>query len=77
MVLPAGTEDADEPRAWNVWVLDRLAREGAGVDTARDEERALLLMHLREFAGPDGLLPGSFDDLVRESFGELAAASGG
>ena len=48
----------------------RLAREGAGVDAARDEERALLLMHLREFAGPTGCLPASFDDLVRESFGE-------
>ena len=34
-------------------------------------------MHLRGFAGPDGLLPASFDDLVRESFGELAAVGGG
>jgi hypothetical protein len=73
-VLPPASEGVDEPREWNIWELDRLARDGAGVDAARDEERALLLMHLREFAGPDGLLPGSFDDLVRESFGELAAA---
>jgi hypothetical protein len=60
-----------------VWELDRLVRESAGADAVRDEERALILMHLREFAGPDGLLPPSFDDLVRESFGELIAARGG
>jgi hypothetical protein len=72
-VLDPASDDVDEPRQWNIWELDRLARDGAGVDAARDEERALLLLHLREFAGPDGLLPGSFDDLVRESFGELAA----
>ena len=76
-VPPPPSEDADEPREWNIWQLDRLARDGAGVDAARDEERALLLMHLRGFAGPDGLLPASFDDLVRESFGELVAVAGG
>ena len=76
-VQPPAGDDADEPREWNIWALDRLARDGAGVDAARDEERALLLMHLREFAGPDGLLPPSFDDLVRESFGELAAVGEG
>lgn len=76
-VLPPASEYADEPREWNIWQLDRLTRDGAGVDAARDEERALLLMHLREFAGPDGLLPASFDDLVRESFGELVAVGSG
>jgi hypothetical protein len=76
-VLPAASEYADEPREWNIWQLDRRARDGSGVDAARDEERALLLMHLRGFAGPDGLLPASFDDLVRESFGELVAVGSG
>ena len=28
-------------------------------------------MYLREFAGPDGLLPVDFDGLVRDSFGDL------
>jgi hypothetical protein len=28
-------------------------------------------MHLREFANADGMLPETFDPLVRESFGEL------
>jgi hypothetical protein len=29
------------------------------------------LHYLREYAGPDGMLPLDFDGLVRESFGEL------
>ncbi|HET8607950.1 MAG TPA: hypothetical protein VFL66_13100, partial [Gaiellaceae bacterium] len=62
------------PREWNLWSLEQLAREGAGADAARDEERAYLLMYLREFANPDGLLPTDFDPLVRESFGELLVA---
>jgi outer membrane biosynthesis protein TonB len=59
------------PRRWNLWDLERLARAGEGADSARDEERTVLLMQLRQFAGADGMLPESFDPLVRESFGEL------
>jgi hypothetical protein len=40
----------------------------------RDEERTFLLMYLREFAGPDGILPADFDSLVRDSFGDLVGA---
>ena len=60
-----------EPREWNVWELERRARERAGVDTARDEEWGYLLLYLREFASPEGTLPRDFDPLVRESFPEL------
>jgi hypothetical protein len=60
-----------EPREWNLWDLERAARAVAGDDLASDEERAFLLMYLREFAGPDGSLPASFDTLVRDSFGDL------
>jgi hypothetical protein len=60
-----------EPRRWNLWDLERLSRENAGADVALDEERTFLLMYLREFAGPDGLLPVDFDGLVRDSFGTL------
>ena len=60
-------------RQWNVWDLERLAREHAGDDPILDEERTFLLMYLRDFAGPDGLLPVDFDDLVRQSFGALVA----
>jgi hypothetical protein len=61
-------------REWNVWELERLARQRAGRDMGRDEEWALLLVYLREFAGPDGTLPADFDSLVRESFPELIEA---
>lgn len=61
------------PEQWNVWDLERLAREHAGGDPIADEERTFLLMYLRDFAGPDGQLPADFDALVRQSFGELVA----
>jgi hypothetical protein len=61
------------PRQWNVWDLERVAREDAGGDPVVDEERTFLLMYLRDFAGADGLLPADFDDLVRQSFGGLVA----
>ena len=61
------------PRQWNVWDLERVAREGSGGDPIADEERTFLLMYLRDFAGADGLLPVDFDDLVRQSFGGLVA----
>jgi len=63
-----------EPRRWNLWDLERLAREGAGEDPIADEERTFLLMYLRDFAGADGLLPVDFDDLVRQSFSSLLVA---
>ena len=62
----------DSPRTSNLWDLERVAREQAVGDAARDEERSFLLMYLREFAEPDGLLPPEFDLLVRDSFGEAA-----
>ena len=61
------------PQEWNVWEIERLARERSGVDPARDEEWGYLLIYLREFASPDGALSTDFDALVRESFGELIA----
>jgi hypothetical protein len=65
--LPAN----DSPREWNLWELERAARDHGGDDIARNEERSYLLMYLREFAGPDGILPADFDALVRESFGDV------
>ena len=61
----------DSPREWNLWELERAARDHGGDDVAQNEERSYLLMYLREFAGPDGILPADFDALVRESFGDL------
>jgi hypothetical protein len=63
-----------QPQEWNLWTLEKLARERAA-DPARDEELAFLLMYLRDFANPDGVLPRNFDSLVRESFGDLIAGA--
>ena len=70
VTLPASAE----PREWNLWELERVTREAAGADAARDEERSFLLMYLREFADPDGMLPVTFDPLVRETFGDVLGA---
>jgi hypothetical protein len=59
------------PREWNLWALERAARDHATDDVARNEERSYLLMYLREFAGPDGILPTDFDGLVRDAFGDV------
>jgi hypothetical protein len=64
----------DGPREWNLWELERLARDHAGDDVARDEERSFLLMYLREFANSEGMLPADFDGVVRESFGDVLDA---
>jgi hypothetical protein len=61
----------DSPREWNLWELERAARDHATDDVVRNEERSYLLMYLREFAGPDGILPTDFDGLVRDAFGDV------
>jgi hypothetical protein len=61
----------DRPREWNLWELERAVRDHATDDVARNEERSYLLMYLREFAGPDGVLPTDFDGLVRDAFGDM------
>jgi hypothetical protein len=60
-----------EPRQWNLWELERIARDHAGTDPARDDERTYLLLSLRDHAQPDGNLPLEFDQLVRDAFGDL------
>ena len=62
-----------EPQEWNLWELERLVRDAASPDVARNEELSYLLHYLREFASSDGVLPVDFDSLVRESFGEIVA----
>jgi hypothetical protein len=62
------------PREWNLWELERRAREQAG-ENAPDEEWTALFIHLRQFANAEGVLPKEFDDLVRESFAELIQAA--
>lgn len=57
------------PRMWNLWELERLAREEFEGDAL--EESRYLFIHLRQFARADGSLPLEFDELVRDSFGSL------
>lgn len=64
-----------QPRAWNLWELERLVRSRAGDDPLRDEEWGYLLVYLRDFASPEGVLSEDFDALVRESFGDLLEAA--
>jgi hypothetical protein len=61
-------------REWNIWELERRAREQAR-DAGRDQEWAALFMHLRQFANADGVLPMQFDGLIRESFSKLIQAA--
>jgi hypothetical protein len=60
-----------ERRRWNVFELERRARQIAGADPARDEELTFLLLHLREFGDISGELDEQFDPFVRESFPDL------
>jgi hypothetical protein len=73
-VVTLATHASALPREWNLWELERLARERTGDDSVRDEEWQFLFMYLRDFADPNGVLPASFDGLVRESFSELISA---
>jgi hypothetical protein len=57
-----------EPLQWNLWDLERIAREEVREHPERREEWSYLFLHLREFAHADGSLPTEFDGLVRESF---------
>ena len=67
-------EPSSAPREWNIWELQHLVRERP--DDDRHEEWAALIASLRDFARVDGTIPGKFDELVRDSFGELLAEDG-
>jgi hypothetical protein len=72
--VPPAPPTPPPAREWNIWDLERSAREQAG-DAPRDEEWSALFTHLRPYANADGILPKEFDDLVRESFGQLIEAA--
>jgi hypothetical protein len=72
--LAPGHRPPPAPREWNLWDLERRAREPGGY-AIRDAEWAALFIHLREFATAEGTLPKEFDELVRQSFAELIQAA--
>lgn len=66
-----------EPRSWNLWDLERIAREAGREHPERRDEWSYLFLNLRQFAHADGSLPAEFDSLVRESFAGLLERSPG
>jgi len=71
---PAAERPPAPAKEWNLWDLERRARERAG-GAPRDEEQSALFVNLREFATAEGVLPQEFDALVRESFADLIHAA--
>lgn len=72
--IAAGPEARKAARSvgdWNIWQLERLLAAQTKPNPERDYERSMMLVYLREFADSDGQLPPQFDELVRESFGDL------
>ena len=67
--VPIDAAPEPEPQRWNIWDLERAVRDGGEVS----EEQEFLLIYLRDYADPDGLLPLDFDGLVRESFPDALA----
>jgi hypothetical protein len=59
-------------RSWNVWRLERVLQD----NDPDNAELVFLLVYLRDYAGPDGMLPQRLDSLVRVSFGDLLAKAG-
>jgi hypothetical protein len=68
--LPVSPQVSSAPGSWNVRNQERVVRERDG----SNEELQFLLLYLRDYASPSGMLPPDFDGLVRESFGDLLAA---
>jgi outer membrane biosynthesis protein TonB len=75
-VVDLRTRATGTPRRWNLWDLERRARDEQQRSPDRYEEWSYLFVHLRQFATPDGSLPTEFDGLVRESFGDLLEHAG-
>jgi hypothetical protein len=63
---PPRQQQQRAPVRWNIWSLERVAREHP-----ESEELGYLVLSLRDFADAAGQLPADFDPLVRESFGDL------
>jgi capsular polysaccharide biosynthesis protein len=57
--------------AWNLNALRRLVEEHGAEHPERLDAWNTYLFFLRDHAGPDGRLPGSFDALVEEEFADL------
>jgi hypothetical protein len=61
--------------SWSLGDLGRLVEDNASDHPELIDEWRYYLLYLREFAGPGGGLPASFDALVAEAFGDLLRAA--
>lgn len=68
---PDARKAAGPVGGWNIWQLERLLAAQVKPDPERDYERSMMLVYLRDFADSDGQLPPQFDELARETFGDL------
>ncbi len=57
--------------AWNLLVLERLVNDRGAEFPERRDEWISYLYFLREYAEPDGTVPGGFDWLIQDTFAEL------
>ena len=73
---PERPEPVDGYR-WNLETLTRLVEESADYFPDRADEWRYTLFYLRNEARVDGALPGKFDSLVEECFGELLGTTAG
>lgn len=72
-LTPEEERERWQPRSWNLWELERAARERGDAN----EERDFLFLYLRDYADPTGTLPVDFDGLVRDSFADLLSSATG
>jgi hypothetical protein len=70
-VVSIGEHRRAEPREWNLWELEKMARVEARRTPERADEWSYMFVHLRQYAEPGGQLPADFDALVRDAFGSL------
>jgi Chain length determinant protein len=68
--LPLPAAMAEDGR-YNLVTLERLVEARSGEFPHRADEWTSYLYFLREYAGPDGAVPASFDWLIQETFAEL------
>jgi len=68
---------AASTKEWNIWDIERSVRAEGPSNPDRVEEWNMLLLNLRQYASPEGTLPPDFDELVRESFGEILEPASG
>jgi hypothetical protein len=67
----AGTPAPTPAGAFNLAAIERLVAERGAEHPERRDEWESTVHFLRDHAGPDGTLPGSFDWLVQETFAPL------